>query len=291
MIRTDLTNADYHARDEISKSGLDLIAKSPAHFRIGWRGIGSDAARVGTALHAVVLERGAGLVTMPNVSKRSKADRARWSEWFEEHGADPDIVELPAAAWLGRFEETTGLTAVSEEERDTLGQMSHSILANPIAGPLLDAEGVAEASIITELHGVPFRARPDWISEAGAVPTLIDVKTTIDASKHEFRRSAARYRYGVQDAAYSAAYQVEKGIAPRFLFVVVEKSPPFPCAVYGLDMDAIAHGEYLLERDLATYRRCLESDTWPSYPDDLELDLPVYDPAPEIAITVNGEAA
>lgn len=60
-IYKDLSNADYHGGPGISKSGLDLIHRSPMHFKAA-RDAGNDnhqptpAQAFGTAFHALVLE-------------------------------------------------------------------------------------------------------------------------------------------------------------------------------------------------------------------------------------------
>ena len=52
-----LSNADYHAHPAISKSGLDKIAKSPAHYKAAREAEheGSDALVFGSAFHDYIL--------------------------------------------------------------------------------------------------------------------------------------------------------------------------------------------------------------------------------------------
>ena len=58
----DLSNAEYHGGPGVSKSGLDLIAKSPLHFDAARKAANDDereptpAQRFGSAFHALVLE-------------------------------------------------------------------------------------------------------------------------------------------------------------------------------------------------------------------------------------------
>ena len=56
MITTDLSNRDYHAHPAISKSGLDLISRSPAHYRYRAPKEPSRAMEIGTAIHTALLE-------------------------------------------------------------------------------------------------------------------------------------------------------------------------------------------------------------------------------------------
>ena len=57
-----ISNAAYHAGDGISKSGLDLIARSPLHYFAKYRSPDrerdepTEAMKLGTAVHSAVLE-------------------------------------------------------------------------------------------------------------------------------------------------------------------------------------------------------------------------------------------
>ena len=90
---------------------------------------------------------------------------------------------------------------------------------------------------------------------------------------------------------YANLAEQATGHRPRFVFVVVEKAAPFACAVYELDDEAQANGDWLVSRDLKRYCRCVEADTWPSYEADLALDIPIYESEPDIPIIFEGEAA
>ena len=120
---------------------------------------------------------------------------------------------------------------------------------------------------------------------------MLDLKTAADASLHGFRTAAAKRRMHVAAALYSTLLADELGAWPEFAFVLVEKTAPFCCATYTLDEEALDTGRYLLERDLARYRACLEADDWPGYPDAGDVGIPLYDREPEIEITFGGVAA
>jgi len=288
-IITDLPADDYHARPEISKSGLDLIARSPAHYRAGFQKIASDTARIGRATHAIVLEGGAGVVTGVGAAKNTKAGKDAWAAWFVANGGSASIMELPAAQQADAFETETGLTVVSPGERIAMDGMAASVREHPVAGPMLDPPGDAEVSIIGAIDDVPMRCRLDWWTKDRTV--IVDLKTSVDATRHAFRSAVARYRYQCQHAVYANLAEQATGHRPRFVFVVVEKAAPFACAVYELDDEAQANGDWLVSRDLKRYRQCVETDTWPSYEADLALDIPIYESEPDIPIIFEGEAA
>jgi hypothetical protein len=87
------------------------------------------------------------------------------------------------------------------------------------------------------------KCRPDWHSADGKI--IVDVKTTEDASPGKFLRSSVLgWRYHVQAAFYMQGLPT----AEVFLFVVVEKKPPFAVAVYSLPQKLIDRGLEVLQR-------------------------------------------
>lgn len=274
-IRRDMPNREYHASEGISKSGLDAIAVSPAHYKYGRSSISPDTARIGTAFHKFLLEDGKGLIVPPNMTRRSKADKQDWAEWMDEHGADPEIpFNNPAADWFPLFEEETGITVLTENEFDVARDMAFTARQNSVADKLI-TDGTAEQSMFATYQGVKCRIRPDFVPNDGHI--IVDLKTAADASRRAFRMSCAKYRYHVQHAFYSQIYYEVTGQYPEFYFVVIEKSPPYSCVVYKLGDEAVQNGQWLMDRDLATYKRCMESGEWPSHENDLDLDIPIFE--------------
>ena len=288
MILT-ISNSEYHARPEISNSGLKLLSKSPAHFKAGYSGINPDSARIGTASHSMVLEGGKDVVSIPDnidVGRASGKDRAWWAEWFEDNHDVTINTKAKAAEWYPEFERLTGKTIVSAQEKDNLDAMYEQYLANHEAVELLE-DTEPEISIFQTINGVECKSRPDAHNAA----RIIDVKTTDDASERGFARACATYGYHRQEAFYCLLHQEQYGNWPVFKFIVQEKTKPFTCVVYELDIAAKENGLWLVERDLELYKQCLESGEWPSYQNNYELSIPLYERPPEIDFLVNGEVA
>lgn len=257
MIHYDLPSGDYHAHPAISKSGLDKIARSPAHYKSWLTELREEttALRIGTAVHCAVLEPkrfALDYVAAPKVDRRTKDGKAQW-EAFETANA--------------------GKILLSGDEYATVANMAESARLHPAASELL-SEGRAEASVFAELEGVQAKCRPDWLRGDGIV---LDLKTTEDARSGAFARSVANYRYHVQHAFY-ADLLIERGIDVKaFVFVAVEKAPPYGVIVYELDREAVDLGRDLYRRDLALYRHCIAINEWPCYTPNIEpLNIPAW---------------
>ena len=247
MIITDMSNADYHAHDSISKSGLDLIARSPAHFRYQEKREPTRAMVIGSALHAAVLEPelfASQYMLLRNVSDRRASE---YKQAVAVHGAD---------------------FVLTGSEADYVAGMQETVRSHAYAGRVLSEPGRAELSVITTdpVTGIAVRCRFDWLTNAGLA---LDLKTTVDARADAFSRSVANYRYHVQAAFYSDVWSWETGETLHgFEFLAVEKSMPHALAVYRLDDEALAEGRRLYREALNLYADCLERDEWPAYGSD-----------------------
>lgn len=247
------TNAEYHAADGISKSDLDLIHKSPAHYKAA-RHEDTPALRFGTAFHTLVLEP------------------ARFV--FEYAVIDGDR-RLKATKEAIKEAEAAGKTVLTQDEFDALSGMQESVFKSRIAATLIDGATI-EHSVFAELDDVRVKCRPDgWNVEKGV---LFDLKSTEDASPEGFARTVAKYRYHVQDAFYRHVVASATNCDAddlSFIFIAVEKKPPFAVALYTLDELAKLQGWVSAREDLRTFREASERDNWPGYSPKIEtLALP-----------------
>src|SRR5271154_2360038 len=197
----DLPIDIYHAdRNSISKSGLDLIDKSPAIFH-AWQS--PDAPKrtakagqlEGTLAHCAILE----------------------PEEFDKRYVVGPAVNRNTKIWK-EFVEANELFAIQPDQYEVAMRQAESVRALPEIREAL-AKGHAEVSAYwtDPMTGVKCRCRPDFVSDGRR---LLDVKTFSSASADEFRRQVARKRYHVQDAFYSAGYAAAASIEVReFIFL------------------------------------------------------------------------
>jgi hypothetical protein len=257
------SNADYHADPAVSASHLHAIAKSPYHY---WaRFLDPDrqpveptpAMRFGSLVHCAVLE--------PN-------------ELLQRYG-----VCLPRNTKAGKEQAqqmaAEGIEAVTASDMATAMSMASAVRNHPAAANLL-ANGKAEQSFWWDdsATGMRCKCRPDWFYGS----TVIDLKTTTDASPAGFARSVATFRYHVQASHYLSGLHG----AERFVFIAVEKTAPYAVAVYELDAEAMAAGDELRLRDLRMIADCRATGEWPGYGDDCQsLSLPKWALTANPAIT------
>ena len=247
------TNAEYHAHEAVSKSDLDLIHKSPAHYKAA-RHEDTPALRFGTAFHCAVLEndRFNATYTVIEGDRRTSAVKA-------------SIKEAKDA----------GKTVLDADDFNALMGMAQAVFKNPICAALLRGS-LKEHSVFAELDGVRVKCRPDgWSTEKGV---LFDLKSTEDASPEGFARTVAKYRYHVQDAFYRHVVASATNCDAddlSFIFIAVEKKPPFAVALYQLDELAALQGWVDAREDLRRYKAAKESGKWCGYSPRIEtLSLP-----------------
>jgi len=247
----DLPAEDYHqpALGVASKSGLDKIARSPAHYRAWLEGPHetTPAMEFGSLFHAYTLETAKTLAEVVVAKSfgdcRVKANKAARDEFLAEHA---------------------GKRIIDPETWDTCRRMGDAVHKHPIAARLL-AQGKSEVSIYwQDEDGLDCKARIDhWID---SMRISVDLKTTTDASPEAFARSCHAFRYHVQDSFYRDGLAAAAGCQVKaFLFVAVEKEPPYAVAVYELDSMSKDRGRDLYRANLATLKHCLETDDWPAF--------------------------
>lgn len=252
---------EYFAWSNVSVHQLHSLARSPAHYVAALAEPRKQTAGMttGQAVHTAVLEPpdqfALRYAPSPEVDKRTTAGK-------QAH---------QAAAAGGR-------TLLKMEELLAIRAIVDAIRAHPFASILLareDGESEISLSWIDAETGVFCKARPDFVNAAHNL--IIDLKTTQDASMGAFARACVNYRYHVQASFYLASANAVGLNADAFVFVAVETASPWACACYELSPDDLQLGRTLYRKDLRVYKGCLESGTWPSYPEHVRiLELPAW---------------
>ena len=248
-----LSDLDYHSSPALSASGAKLILKSPAHYRWAMdHPTTSQTFNLGHAVHSLVLGSGRQVVRIYFDDYKTKDARL-----LRDVLLTADAIPLTRPEW------------------QQVRAMADAVLSHPLAAALF-ADGQPELSLFThdDVTGVELRTRPDWI---GSV--IVDLKTTVNANPADFDRIAWTYHYE-QQAAWYIDEAARAGVVAddaRFLFVNVEKSPPYLVSVTELDAEALRIGRTRNREAIDTFARCIATDEWPGYPAVEHLvPLPTY---------------
>lgn len=253
MIEYNFDQQAYFDNVGISKSGLDLMDLSPAHYQcsLGLTKKQSPALLLGSAVHCAVLEPDefGKRYALADFDRRTKEGKAAYQDMLDNG--------------------QQGLT--SDVYVQCLG-MQRSVLNHPLAKDLLQ-NGDAEVSCFQNIDGTHTKARADYLRKDGII---VDLKTTANASPLEFAKSVATFNYHRQAAWYMDLFSREIDVS-EFYFICVEKEPPYAVAIYTLDEQAIEKGQSECDRLFTLYKHCLEMDDWPAYPSEVQtLSLPAW---------------
>lgn len=254
----------YHAdRGSLSSSGAKLLLppSCPAKFREAQDNPPAPKREfdVGHLVHRLILGKGAEVVQIEAPDYRGKDAR----EARDRAHAD-------------------GMTPALRHEVGAAQRMADAVRAHRIAGPLFTA-GDAEMSLYADdpATGVRLRGRVDWMwyGASDGRLWLIDVKTALTSEPRGFARKAADLGYVMQADWYvSLLTALKLAVDPVFVFVVVEKTPPFVVTVVEYDAESMAEGHRRNREAINLYAQCVESGRWPGYADDgiVPISLPPW---------------
>ena len=248
----ELSNADYHGSEGISKTGLDYIADNPSDYI--WHKSSPvdieklEALNEGQALHTLILEPheyNNRFVVEQNFDRRTNAGKA------------------DAAAFAEEVAQTGKILLPYDTDRK-LHLMRDSVMAHPMARKLLEMDGVNEESLywIDKETGELCKCRPDRRVDLGG-PMLVDVKKVADIGR--FQRHVEEFRYHVQNAMYVDGYRQLYGETPAFIFLAVDSAISagrYRVQVIELDQEWVSAGHDLYRKNLQTYHECRTGNNW-----------------------------
>lgn len=242
---------DYCEIDAINNSGLKLIRQSPMHYKLAKRKE-TKALVVGHASHTATLEphlfNDLYCVFSEGQTKTTKEGKKEWSEL-----------------------ESTGKTILRHAEYVDAMSIANAVRNYSPAAQYIK-NGNAELTIVTELDDLTVKCRYDYLI---ASSSIVDLKTTENASPESFIRSITNYGYDMQAAFYIDCGRAAGLEIDGFIFIAVESAHPYAVGIYQLDDESIEIGRQKYQAALERYRECEAFDDWPGYsPELLTLTLP-----------------
>lgn len=256
-----MTEQEYNAAEGIRRSDLWLMKDSPEKFKYHMdnpedESEKSPAFLFGSACHKLVLEPETfdnEFVVAPEINRRTNAGKEEWAKFLEENA---------------------GKTIISQDDLDTIMEMSRVVVRHPLAGKMISGQ-----------HEVPFfwkdpetgekcKCKADVVKQVDGKYVIVDYKTATDASTDGFNNHILRFGYHVQAAMYSEGMQVALGLdyRPRFVFVVQEKKAPYAINVIDVSEEVMDYGSMVYHELLRKYHECKEMDIWEGYVGDVPND-------------------
>jgi hypothetical protein len=274
--------ATYHAWPGASNSRLSDLRRSPAHMIEGIRNPKPSTAAqiVGDAAHLAILEPelfGTRYVVAEQCAARKRGGERctnggkYWvgGDWFCGVHMKADDVPVPGP---------DDPAIIPADDYDICAAIARSVRQHPAAAEMLRGRQATELSArwVDERTGVMCKARLDGVAPQWG--TVIDIKTTRDASPEGFQRAIFQYGYFRQAAHYLAAMNLLHEVDfQHFVIIAVEKEPPYAVGVYRL-LDAVVQaGRGELDELLPLYAECERTGIYPGYGDEVqEIGLPSY---------------
>jgi len=210
----------------------------------------SAAMDLGTAIHTAVLEPGAfekRYARAIKVDRRTTAGKAEWAAFEAEHA---------------------GKAILAPDEWDHITRIRQSVWRQPWAEKLLGGKGATELSVrwVDPELQVLCKARIDrYCPEFRGLATVVDLKSTRDAGREPFKRDIENFNYGLQAAFYLDGLAAVSGHHRRWMWIAVEKLPPYAAALYEPDDEVLDEGRRLYRSAIAMHLECERTGEWPGY--------------------------
>lgn len=255
----DISIDAYHNSAGFSRSQIVEFDKSPLHF---WHSAlnpdrerhalakiirKDNALEFGNAVHTYILEPelfNAQYYVMQKVNLSTKIGKEALAQAEIESKGRRLICETA-------YKAITEMRKSMEKCSRTMGVLKNMDFENSIyyQDPL------------TELQ---LKSRPDALHRE--LSYVVDLKTTATATFKSFTRSCFDMHYHIQAAMIQQACEEIFGEKiEHFLYLCVEKTPPYAYAVYRLDECVLDYARQKLKDMLIGISTCIDNEFFPSY--------------------------
>lgn len=253
-----ITNAEYHAiKTHISSTGVRTFRKNKKQFKYFLTNElvkQTKSMADGTAVHAFFLEK---------------------DKFHKDFAVKPQDIRLNTKAGKEWAQEHNNKIIIDSELGNNLYEMEKSFMDSP-AKLIYEIKGKSELSYFwNDIGLVKGKCRPDWISDDGNI--IVDIKTTTDASPKGFQKSISTWGYHLQLAWYMRGLQKLGIPCNEFIFIAIEKTPPFSVGVYSADKEMILFGNQEINKLVVDIDKALNEKNFPDYtPEIMSLGLPPW---------------
>lgn len=258
------SQADYHDRPEISRSMLSDFIESRRLYQMRyvtrdtppWSRPSEQVFVDGTNIHTAILQpwlfdQIVRVIPSQVLTSNGQARGHRYDDWLDDEQAEAREAGIRS------------IVPVKESKLDQLRRIADAV-HEATNGILNCPQAIVEQPIFWSEGGQKWRAMPDWLQRRpdGSF-RMIDLKSCRDASPQGFRRACLKHRYWLQDAHYSLGVEYEHcQTVSEFLFIAVEKEPPYLCRVYEIDPADRVAASAKRDEAIRQLNECYESGDW-----------------------------
>lgn len=244
-----MTEKEYRQHPAISRSELFKIAESPEKFKYYQENPEepTPALIFGQLFHAMALQPetvAEQFAVAPNVDRRTKEGKKEWLEFQEM---------------------SKGWTVVTEDMIEQATAMCEALKRNEFVAKLLKGEKEKPFFWVDDLTNEECKCRVDCITNINGLDIIVDLKTAENADTDTFMRHAVKYGYDLQAAMYSEGVRKCTGKECAFVFIVIEKKPPYSVNILQADKAFITHGFDMFRELLGIYHDCKQTGNWYGY--------------------------
>lgn len=244
-----MTEKEYRQHPAISRSDLFKIKESPEKFRHHMDNPEppTPALVFGQLFHTMALQPellSEMFVVAPDVDRRTKAGKEACAE-FKQNAKDKTVVTVDMV--------------------ELAAEMCKALYANESARKLLDGEKEKSFFWVDDLTGEECKCRTDVITEIGNLNIIVDLKSAESAATENFTKDAVKYGYDFQSAHYKTGVEKNTGKEYIFVFIVVEKKPPYAVNILQADDLFVRRGYDIFRELIGIYHDCKQTGNWYGY--------------------------
>jgi exodeoxyribonuclease VIII len=209
----------------------------------------SDELLEGSAFHKLVLEPDTfddEYVVAPHFDRRTKVGKQEYV----------DFCDMVAS---------TGKEVLTEEQYKMICGMRDAVMENPYCRKLIKGNIEQSMYFVDDATGVQCKIRPDIWRKLDDSIIIIDLKSTRSALPMDFARDVVKFHYDLQAYMYSYGASKTLGVPMdkiSFVFIAVEKKPPYLINVMQACSDVIEKGGADFREYIGMYADCMRTGNW-----------------------------
>lgn len=245
-----MTEKEYSQHPAVRRSELfKIIKESPEKFKYYKDNPEPPTPSLifGQLFHAIALQPETvweQFAVAPNIDRRTKAGKEAYAE-FEQ--------------------QSEGKTVVSAEMFEQAYAMCEAVMNNDKAKKLLDGEKEVAFFWTDEMTGEECKCKADVIVTIADFNIIVDLKSAESAETEAFKKDAVKYGYDFEAAMYKEGIEKNTGKEYIFVFVVVEKKPPYAVNILQADELFMRRGYDMFREAIGVYHDCKQTGNWYGY--------------------------